>query len=131
MEGDVRGDCLSDNPARPPAGTQLCALEDLADPGSKGFRFRHERLLFAGFVIRIGEEVRGYVDSCPHAGWPLSALPDRYLTRAPEQIAARLAWLNQHRPELVAMKDKAAQHAAGYSWKRYGDVIVDAIRALD
>ncbi|HEY9217137.1 MAG TPA: Rieske (2Fe-2S) protein [Phenylobacterium sp.] len=77
---------MSDNPARPPAGTQLCALEDLADPGSKGFRFRHERLLFAGFVIRIGEEVRGYVDSCPHAGWPLSALPDRYLTRAPEQI---------------------------------------------
>ncbi len=51
--------------------------------------------------------------------------------RAPEQIAARLAWLNQHRPELVAMKDKAAQHAAGYSWKRYGEVIVDAIRALD
>lgn len=51
--------------------------------------------------------------------------------RAPEQIAARLAWLNQHRPELVAMKDKAAQHAAGYSWKRYGEVVVDAIRALD
>lgn len=51
--------------------------------------------------------------------------------RSPEQIAARLAWLNQHRPELVAMKDKAAQHAAGYSWKRYGEVVVDAIRALD
>ena len=51
--------------------------------------------------------------------------------RSPEQIAARLAWLNQHRPELVAMKDKAAQHAAGYSWQRYGEVVVDAIRALD
>ena len=51
--------------------------------------------------------------------------------RSPEQIAAKLAWLNQHRPELVAMKDKAAQHAAGYSWKRYGEVVVDAIRALD
>jgi glycosyltransferase involved in cell wall biosynthesis len=50
--------------------------------------------------------------------------------RSPEQIAAKLAWLNQHRPELVAMKDKAAQHAAGYSWKRYGEVVVDAIRAL-
>jgi glycosyltransferase involved in cell wall biosynthesis len=51
--------------------------------------------------------------------------------RAPEQIAAKLAWLNQHRPELVAMKDKAAQHAAGYSWTRYGEVVVDAIRAID
>ena len=50
--------------------------------------------------------------------------------RSPEQIAAKLAWLNQHRPELVAMKDKAAQHAAAYSWKRYGEVVVDAIRAL-
>lgn len=50
--------------------------------------------------------------------------------RSPEQIAAKLAWLNQHRPELVAMKDKAAQHAAGYSWKRYGEVVVDAIRAI-
>ena len=37
--------------------------------------------MFAGVVVRIGEEVRGYVDSCPHAGWPLSTLDDRYLTR--------------------------------------------------
>jgi len=37
--------------------------------------------MFAGVVVRIGEEIRGYVDSCPHAGWPLSALDDRYLTR--------------------------------------------------
>lgn len=77
---------MSENPARPPPGTRLCALADLPDPGSKGFRFRHERTLFAGFLIRIGEEVRGYVDSCPHAGWPLSALPDRYLTREGDAI---------------------------------------------
>ena len=37
--------------------------------------------MFAGVVVRVGEEIRGYVDSCPHAGWPLSALDDRYLTR--------------------------------------------------
>ncbi|WP_374575291.1 Rieske (2Fe-2S) protein [Phenylobacterium sp.] len=72
---------MSANPARPPAGVDLCALGDLADPGAKGFRFRQGEALFAGFVVRQGEEVRGYVDSCPHAGWPLSALDDRYLTR--------------------------------------------------
>lgn len=77
---------MSGNPAQPPPGTRLCALAELPDPGSKGFRFRHERTLFAGFLIRIGEEVRGYVDSCPHAGWPLSALPDRYLTREADAI---------------------------------------------
>lgn len=50
--------------------------------------------------------------------------------RSPEKIAEKLAWLNQHRPELVAMKEQAAHHAAGYSWKAYGDTVVDAIRPL-
>jgi nitrite reductase/ring-hydroxylating ferredoxin subunit len=48
---------------------RLCALADLQDPGAKGFRFRQDSRLFAGFVVREGEVVRGYVDSCPHAGW--------------------------------------------------------------
>jgi nitrite reductase/ring-hydroxylating ferredoxin subunit len=75
-----------DNPARPPAGVELCRLSDLADPGAKGFRFRQDRWMFAGFVVRIGEAIRGYVDSCPHAGWPLAALDDRYLTREGDLI---------------------------------------------
>lgn len=50
--------------------------------------------------------------------------------RSPEKIAEKLAWLNQHRPELVAMKEQAAHHAAGYTWKAYGDTVVDAIRGL-
>ena len=50
--------------------------------------------------------------------------------RSPEKIAEKLAWLNQHRQELVAMKEQAAQHAAGYSWKAYGETVVGAIRQL-
>lgn len=69
------------NPARPGPGTVLCPLDELADFGTRGFRFRVERSLFAGFVIRRGDGVTGYVDSCPHNGFPLSVLPDRYLTR--------------------------------------------------
>ena len=76
----------SDNPARPPAGQRLCALADLADPGSKGFRFRADSRLFAGFVVRKGERVLGYVDNCPHAGWPLGVLDERYLTRTGDHI---------------------------------------------
>ena len=76
----------SDNPARPAAGVALCAVADLADPGSKGFRFRADSKMFAGFVVRMGEEIRGYVDSCPHAGWPLAAWDDRYLTREGDLI---------------------------------------------
>lgn len=71
----------SENPARPAAGLRLCGLDELADPGSKSFRFRAERWLFAGFVVRAGDRVAGFVDSCPHAQWPLAALDDRHLTR--------------------------------------------------
>lgn len=65
---------------------RLCALADLANPGAKGFRFRQESRLFAGFVVRAGDTVTGYVDSCPHAGWPLAGWEDRYLTRTGEHI---------------------------------------------
>ena len=75
-----------DNPARPGPGVALCALADLADPGSKGFRFREGGKMFAGFVVQVGGQIRGYVDSCPHAGWPLAAWDDRYLTREGELI---------------------------------------------
>ena len=71
----------SDNPARPAPGVRLCALAEVADPGGKGFRFREDGRIFAGFVIRTGETLTGYVDSCPHAGWPLATFDDRYLTR--------------------------------------------------
>ena len=70
---------------RPPAGVVLCRLDEIADPGAKGFRFREGEAEFAGFVVRWGGGVIGYVDSCPHAGWPL-ALFDRYLTREKDLI---------------------------------------------
>lgn len=37
--------------------------------------------MFAGFVVRRDGAIQGFVDSCPHAGWPLAQLDDRYLTR--------------------------------------------------
>ena len=67
--------------ARPPPGERLCALAEIAEPGAKGFRFRDGDRMFAGFVIRNVGRVIGYVDSCPHAGWTLSMLDDRYFTR--------------------------------------------------
>jgi nitrite reductase/ring-hydroxylating ferredoxin subunit len=71
---------LSDNPAQPRAGTRLCALADLADPGARGFSFRRGDSLFLGFVVRRGAGVHGFIDHCPHAGMPLALLPGRYLT---------------------------------------------------
>jgi nitrite reductase/ring-hydroxylating ferredoxin subunit len=67
--------------ARPPAGVRLCALAEIPEPGARGFRFREGGAMFAGFVVRQDGAVRGYVDSCPHAGWPLAAFDDRYFAR--------------------------------------------------
>ena len=71
--------------ARPPAGVVLCRLGEIDDPGAKGFRFREGDEEFAGFVVHRAGQVLGYVDACPHAGWPL-ALFDRYLTRQGDLI---------------------------------------------
>jgi nitrite reductase/ring-hydroxylating ferredoxin subunit len=74
------------NPAAPPPGTRLCALADLPEVGARRFDFRHEDDMFAAFVVRRGGQVFGYVDYCPHNGWPLAAVEDRYLTREKDLI---------------------------------------------
>jgi len=74
------------NPARPVAGTRLCALDQIADPGAKGFSFREGDYLFQGFVVRHLCRLRGYIDRCPHAGLPLAMVDDRYLTREADLI---------------------------------------------
>ncbi len=48
--------------------TALCRLDDIVDPGSRGFRVGGRDALF---VIRRGDAVFGYVNICPHAGTPL------------------------------------------------------------
>lgn len=74
---------------RPPPGLRLCALDDLPDPGAHGFVFEPADGAwnpFRGFVMRRGEAVQGFVDSCPHTGAPLSHDPARYLTRKGDYI---------------------------------------------
>lgn len=66
---------------RPDAGTVLCRLDEIPDPGAKGFSFWTGAMMFRGFVVRRGEKVMGWVDRCPHVGVPLTLGDDRYLTR--------------------------------------------------
>lgn len=74
------------NPARPPAGTVLCRLEEISDPGSRGFHFKVGDKLFLGFVVRRGGALSGYVDSCPHTGQPLGGPTGRHVTRENDLI---------------------------------------------
>ncbi|MDP9102760.1 MAG: Rieske (2Fe-2S) protein [Pseudomonadota bacterium] len=65
----------------PQPGQTLCRLDEIADPGSKGFSFWTGEMVFRGFVVRRGDEVKGWRDRCPHIGTPLTFGDDRYLTR--------------------------------------------------
>lgn len=55
----------------------LCRLHELSDPGAKGFFL--EALQLDGFVVRRGDTIRAYRNSCPHTGAPLEWMPDQFL----------------------------------------------------
>lgn len=59
----------------------VCRLSELGARGARAFTVGGGDWPLRGFVVRIGEAVRGYVNRCPHAGHPLNLLPDRFLTR--------------------------------------------------
>jgi len=63
-----------------PAGVTLCAHDDIADPGSRGFVLQIGEAFFHGFVVRKDGEIAGWVDRCPHAGFPIAVERDRYLS---------------------------------------------------
>ena len=64
-----------------PAGPFLCRLADITDGGGKGFWFGEDTGRFGVFLIRRGEAVFAYANSCPHRGTPLDWRPDRFLAR--------------------------------------------------
>ena len=73
-----------------PSGVTLCALEDLPDPSARNFVLEMRAGRFHGFVVRRGEQVTGYVDTCPHMGLPLAQQLDAYLT--PDAALIQCSW---------------------------------------
>lgn len=55
----------------------LFPLHEVADPGAKGFYLQEAGV--DGFVVRRGDTVRAYRNSCPHTGAPLEWMPDQFL----------------------------------------------------
>ncbi|QJD60285.1 Rieske (2Fe-2S) protein [Pseudomonas sp. gcc21] len=53
----------------------LCRLDELPDPGSKGFANGTTGIL----VVRQGGEAFVYENRCPHRGIPLEWTPDQFL----------------------------------------------------
>lgn len=65
----------------------VAELDQIADPGSKEFEIENAHgQKWYGFLVRRGVEVYAYANSCPHTGAMLNWAPDRFLTRAGNQI---------------------------------------------
>lgn len=70
----------------PLRGTRLCALDEIAEPGARGFVFGSGSDRLELFVVRSDGAVRAFVNACPHQGTPLETFPDRFLTRDSSEI---------------------------------------------
>jgi nitrite reductase/ring-hydroxylating ferredoxin subunit len=58
----------------------ICRLTELDETGARAFTIGAGDWPLRGFVVRAGQEVRGYVNRCPHAGHPLNLAAHRFLT---------------------------------------------------
>lgn len=57
----------------------LCALKDIADPGTKGFEVALDgQQVLRLFVVRKAGALAAYRNSCPHTGAPLEWLPHQF-----------------------------------------------------
>lgn len=76
------------------AGRQrLCRVEELSDPGARGFTLRTSDGLKDIFIVRRDAAVHAYLNHCPHTGSPLDWQPDQFLNldRTLIQCATHLA----------------------------------------
>lgn len=59
---------------------RLCKLDEIAAPkGSKGFSLSTENGVLEMFLVRDGDQVFGYRNSCPHTGATLQWMADKFL----------------------------------------------------
>ena len=57
----------------------VCRIEQLDDPGARGFLVGDGDWPFRGLVVRHGGRVYAYANVCPHRRHPLDLVPDSFL----------------------------------------------------
>jgi nitrite reductase/ring-hydroxylating ferredoxin subunit len=64
----------------PRSDRTLCRLDELRATGCREFRIGDGDWPLRGFVIRVGDGVRAYLNRCAHLSYPLNYLPDEFLS---------------------------------------------------
>ena len=104
----------------------ICRLDELDDPGSHGMTVTHNGQPHDVFVVRQGEQVFGYLNSCPHTGGPLDWVPDQFLNLDKKyiQCATHDALFQLHDGECVAGPCKGDNLATVPVSIEAGDVVM-------
>ncbi len=71
-------------------GSPTCRLDELTDPGSRGFELPTPDGLIECLLVRRGGQVYAYRNRCPHTGAPLDWLPGQFLDLTGELIQCAL-----------------------------------------
>ena len=66
--------------------TKLCDINDIEDNGSAGFVVDTHDGRCGLMVVRKGDTVYSYLNSCPHIGTPLEIQPNRFLDQLGQHI---------------------------------------------
>ena len=69
-----------DHPACPPAGTVLCAVDEIPDEGGREVVYGTAREPLRFLLLRQGSTVWGYENVCPHFSLPLNFDPQVFVT---------------------------------------------------
>ncbi len=57
----------------------IAAIDDIADPGSKGLSIDREGTKLELFIVKKDSNITVYKNSCPHTFGPLDWNPDQFL----------------------------------------------------
>jgi len=65
----------------PPSRHPVCRLDEITDPGARGFSFPGALIPDEWFLVRYGDKLYAYRNQCPHAGRFLNWKEDAFLTK--------------------------------------------------
>lgn len=68
------------HPDKPAEGTRLCALTEIPEQGGHEVCFGEGRENFRILLLRHGDQVRSYLNFCPHFSLPLNYEPQTFVT---------------------------------------------------
>jgi nitrite reductase/ring-hydroxylating ferredoxin subunit len=68
---------------------RICSVTEIADPGTCEFVWGEGDWPLSLFLVRLGGDIHGYVNRCPHAGHELNLMPNEFLTADGELLMCR------------------------------------------